>query len=363
MADEGAGDWEARVNWHKKLERRRLGRRQLAQGIRRARRHRHAAHHLSRGTRPARAQRAVHRHGHQPARPDADSLGHRGAEETPHPENPRGRGNLVPGLLGTRLGIRPRVAADARGRAMATTSSSTGRRSGPRWRSTPTGSSCWCAPIPTRPSTRASAICWSTCTAPASPCVRWCRSPAASGFNEVFFEDVRVPKKNIVGELNQGWQVAITTLMFERAGGSGEVPISRSARAGATSPSASRATAATRGTIRACGRRSPSSPARREALQVHRLSATDASVEGNSAGARRLDDEAVQHRAAPADGDVRDGTARAVQPDGIQRAVRSRSRASGHFGCSRRAARRSTPGTNQIQHNIIGERVLGLPKG
>lgn len=36
-------------------------------------------------------------------------------------------------------------------------------------------------------------------------------------FNEVCFEDVRVPTTNIVGELNRGWQVAITTLMFERA--------------------------------------------------------------------------------------------------------------------------------------------------
>jgi alkylation response protein AidB-like acyl-CoA dehydrogenase len=41
----------------------------------------------------------------------------------------------------------------------------------------------------------------------------------ARGFNQVFFEDVRVPRKNLVGEKNQGWQVAITTLMFERASG------------------------------------------------------------------------------------------------------------------------------------------------
>src|SRR6266446_5763879 len=40
----------------------------------------------------------------------------------------------------------------------------------------------------------------------------------ASNFNEVFFDDVKVPKKNLIGEKNQGWQVAITTLMFERSG-------------------------------------------------------------------------------------------------------------------------------------------------
>ncbi|MCS6924904.1 MAG: acyl-CoA dehydrogenase [Candidatus Binatia bacterium] len=35
-------------------------------------------------------------------------------------------------------------------------------------------------------------------------------------FNEVFFEDVRVPRANLLGELNQGWRVALTTLMNER---------------------------------------------------------------------------------------------------------------------------------------------------
>ena len=36
------------------------------------------------------------------------------------------------------------------------------------------------------------------------------------GFNEMFFEDVRVPKKNLVGEKNNGWLVALTSLMYER---------------------------------------------------------------------------------------------------------------------------------------------------
>jgi alkylation response protein AidB-like acyl-CoA dehydrogenase len=39
-----------------------------------------------------------------------------------------------------------------------------------------------------------------------------------SDFNEVFFEDVIVPKENRIGPQDQGWDVAITTLMYERAG-------------------------------------------------------------------------------------------------------------------------------------------------
>ncbi|MFT7686806.1 MAG: acyl-CoA dehydrogenase [Candidatus Azotimanducaceae bacterium] len=46
----------------------------------------------------------------------------------------------------------------------------------------------------------------------------------ASGFNEVYFTDVRISDSQRLGEVGQGWQVALTTLMNERAsigGGSG----------------------------------------------------------------------------------------------------------------------------------------------
>jgi alkylation response protein AidB-like acyl-CoA dehydrogenase len=39
-----------------------------------------------------------------------------------------------------------------------------------------------------------------------------------SEFNEIFFEDVRVPKENLLGPMNAGWQVLVSTLMHERFG-------------------------------------------------------------------------------------------------------------------------------------------------
>ncbi len=37
-------------------------------------------------------------------------------------------------------------------------------------------------------------------------------------FNEVYFEDVRIPATNLLGEENRGWYLATTTLDFERSG-------------------------------------------------------------------------------------------------------------------------------------------------
>jgi acyl-CoA dehydrogenase len=47
-----------------------------------------------------------------------------------------------------------------------------------------------------------------------------------ASFNEVFFTDVRVPDDHRLGDVNEGWTVALTTLMNERAsiGGGGAGP-------------------------------------------------------------------------------------------------------------------------------------------
>ena len=41
-----------------------------------------------------------------------------------------------------------------------------------------------------------------------------------SEFGEVFFENATVPRENLVGEIGQGWQIAMTVLGYERGAGS-----------------------------------------------------------------------------------------------------------------------------------------------
>ncbi len=50
------------------------------------------------------------------------------------------------------------------------------------------------------------------------------QASGGSNFNEVFFNDVRIPDSQRLGEVGEGWKVAVTTLMHERlaiGGGSG----------------------------------------------------------------------------------------------------------------------------------------------
>jgi alkylation response protein AidB-like acyl-CoA dehydrogenase len=51
-----------------------------------------------------------------------------------------------------------------------------------------------------------------------------------SHFSELFLEDVRIPKANLVGQKNGGWEIAKATLSFERSGLAGIVELERHLR-------------------------------------------------------------------------------------------------------------------------------------
>ena len=114
-----------------------------------------------------------------------------------------GRVHLVPGLFGAQRGLRPREPADhggARRRSL--------RRQRPedldfaRRRFHP-HATCWCAPTGRRRSSRASASCWSTSRRRASR-IRPIRNLAGhEEFCQVFFDNVRVPRDALVGELER----------------------------------------------------------------------------------------------------------------------------------------------------------------
>lgn len=182
------------------------------------------------------------------------------------------------------------------------------------------------------------------------------------GFNEVFFEDVRVPKKNIVGEKNNGWQVAITTLMFERGGGAGQggpshevmdlVELARKLpRDGKTAwddPSvrqkiaefAAEATALKYTGYRQLTRQLKGMPPGPEGSMM-KLVSTELGLKMALYAMELLGPYSQMEFGAPFAIDK------------------------GKWSFRMLAARGPTiyAGTNQIQHNIIGERVLGLPKG
>jgi len=182
------------------------------------------------------------------------------------------------------------------------------------------------------------------------------------GFNEVFFEDVRVPKKNIVGEKNNGWQVAMTTLMFERGGGAGQGgpsqevmdlvqlarKLPRDDKTAWDDPSvrqkiaefASEATALKYTGYRQLTRQLKGMPPGPEGSMM-KLVSTELGLKMALYAMELLGSYSQIEFGAPFAIDK------------------------GKWSFRMLAARGPTiyAGTNQIQHNIIGERVLGLPKG
>ena len=174
-----------------------------------------------------------------------------------------------------------------------------------------------------------------------------------SSFNEVFFTDVRIPDDLRLGDEGAGWQVALTTLSFERAGAAG-------------------------------GRSVGGSWSQLLALAQHLEATADPVVRQRLAAVythqrvRRLVAERAEHRARSGQQPGPEGSIGKLL---WTRAMAEISEtAAGLLGCRLIAdtgewgtyawrehvlgapGYRIAGGSDEVQHNIIGERVLGLPK-
>jgi len=183
-----------------------------------------------------------------------------------------------------------------------------------------------------------------------------------SGFNEIFFEDVKVPRKNLIGEKNQGWQVAITTLMFERAGiGGGRDMIGQIKELAELAKQ-----------VRRNGHTAWDDSSVRQKIGAFASEATALKYTGYRQLTRRLKGLPP----GPEGSVVKLGTSElnlrvnnyAMELLGAYSQIEYKAPFAidrGKWSYRLLASRALTiaGGTSEIQHNIIGERVLGLPKG
>lgn len=175
-------------------------------------------------------------------------------------------------------------------------------------------------------------------------------------FNQVFFDQVRIPKRQLLGKVNEGWRVAISTLSHERGGMRQFMRLHRMVR---------------RVEDLARERGASYDPVRRQQLakmhidtEVQRLTVLRALTRqlrgdppGPEGSIQKLFFSRVYMRAI----EIAEGILGPyIQLDkGTHHAV-----ADGHWTFQSLFARRYgiAGGTDQIQLNIIGERQLGLPK-
>jgi len=180
-------------------------------------------------------------------------------------------------------------------------------------------------------------------------------------FNEVFFTGVVVPKTSLLGPVNQGWKVATTTLMYERhsAGGRSHTAQITRLMALARQLSIDGRPAWAHPWIR---QRLVQLAIASEALKYTRLRSLTRQLRGEPPGPEgsilKLTGSELGVRVAEVAGEllgmhVLVNAPSVIVPD----APRWFNRVL--------AARQYTisAGTSEIQRNIIGERVLGLPKG
>ena len=184
----------------------------------------------------------------------------------------------------------------------------------------------------------------------------------ASGFNEVFFDDVRTPKKMLVGEKNNGWQVAIATLMFERGMGGGGQPL-----IAVIDELASLARRIDRN-----GRPAWDDSEVRQKIAEFKCEAEALKYTNLRNLTRRLrglppgpEGSMMKLGASELNLRIEMFAMELLGPYSQIEFMAPQAIDDGRWSYRMLSARGGTiaAGTNQIQHNIIGERVLGLPKG
>jgi alkylation response protein AidB-like acyl-CoA dehydrogenase len=183
----------------------------------------------------------------------------------------------------------------------------------------------------------------------------------ARHFNQVFFEDVRIPIENIVGQKNQGWQVALTTLAFERSNGQERIMMNR------VRELAHLAKRLTRN-----GRRLAKDAQVRQTIGQFAAEATAIRYTGFRQLTRQLkglppgpEGSSIKLSASELGLRIASFALELLGP--FAQLERGDQFAADHGLWTRRMLEARGPmiysGANEIQRNILGERVLGLPKG
>ena len=173
-------------------------------------------------------------------------------------------------------------------------------------------------------------------------------------FNEVFFDDVRIPAENLVGMENEGWGLAKVTLGNERVSLSGEGALwGRGPTAGDL------VDAVTRGDFGdkddpLVRQRVAQLHTEGEILRLIRLRTVSAAIKGKPPGPeasvrKALADDHGKHIMGVAK-DLAGAEGMLDRPAGMW-----------HYGFLFAPALTVGGGTSEVQRNIIGERVLGLP--
>jgi alkylation response protein AidB-like acyl-CoA dehydrogenase len=176
------------------------------------------------------------------------------------------------------------------------------------------------------------------------------------GFSEVFFTDVRVPAKNVIGEIGDGWRVAMATLGYERGTGLGNhVRLSNDVRQlvdlakrmGVADDPVHRNEIASRF-------------AEAELFRRYMQHIASQLAAGNGVGFRS---SLVKLYWSELDSRIQETALQILGPFAELAAPQTCADGAGfHRRYWHARASRIFAGTNEIQRNIIGERLLGLPR-